>query len=377
MGQYEDFLNEIKGEVKVPERVRERFAVTLHTLPEKEKVIRFPRKSTVLAAALAIAFLGTVTTGAAVYSHFTRGFANRLSADEETRTRSAESGLSVNPATEAVTDVTSATDQGITVTAAQSIVDRYTAYLSFQVYGYELPDGAEPGFGQTILTVDGEDDFNWSGGFYDGIVMGEELYGVYEDGSPLRLDADGRTIFHYYDSDGALEYQVYLHSGEEGFFLNKEIDVTLLGLGTVEKATYYDDVNGKWSLHWTLSGSDESRIWENLSYEIEDTGIFLTEAEVTPISFRARIKVPENLEFEELADPIALTGVKLRDGTLYPYLADGGSTGWIDKTERLYQMHFAAARIIEPEEVTALLFWKTYPDGNEITEENFYVVPLE
>ena len=84
-----------------------------------------------------------------------------------------------------------------------------------------------------------------------------------------------------------------------------------------------------------------------------------------------------------------LLGVRTKDGTVDPYLCIGmgysaplsddsekarpGSFG-----EHLYVMQFCTHGILNPEDVDALVFLKSYPeDGKTLTEDNLYIVPLD
>ncbi len=74
----------------------------------------------------------------------------------------------------------SVTDQGVTVTAVQTIVDQHFLRISLKVEGYEPPQGEQPDFGRTLITIDGKniddeenekDYVNLSSYFFDSIVQ--------------------------------------------------------------------------------------------------------------------------------------------------------------------------------------------------------------
>lgn len=363
---------------KVPERVHVKMEAVYESLPEKKRVLLFPKSTAAVAAALIVVLLGAGTVTAAVYTHWTRGLSGTLQADETTMERAERIGLSETPAVTVPEDIITATDQGVTVTAAQSIVDSYMAYLSFKVEGFTVPEGEEPCFGQVALTVDGNDGLNWSASFYNGLTIGSDGRAMYDDGTPFETDENGNLIERFYDADGSLEYQIWLTGGNEGDFLDKEIDVTFRSLGTVEHTSFEPLLDGEWHLRWRLTGNTDKKLWSG-SYRLEGTGITVTEMELTPISIRAVCQLDEYWAGHETLEsfPAELTGVKLKDGTLYLFLADGGSEGYLSQGELLYQMHYATDRILDPEQVEAFLFWKEPTNGEEVpTEENFYVVPI-
>ncbi len=82
-------------------------------------------------------------------------------------------------------------------------------------------------------------------------------------------------------------------------------------------------------------------------------------------------------EVEREVLPPAIMGVKLKDGTIYPFLADSGSAGWDADNTNLYRATFANDRMIDVDQVQSLLFRKNVrEDGGAYTEEDFYVVDL-
>ena len=252
------------------------------------------------------------------------------------------------------------TKQGVTITAEQSITDNYFAHIVFRVDGYTLADGAEPAFESMEIKVDGTDDFDWTAGFYDGLITGPDGRAVYADGSPIDYDS-GESLERFVMEDGSLEYMITLACHDKGYFIDKPIHVELKNLGTVAKAEYLEtDVEGIWSFDWNLQGKDSMDVYT---------------LQVTEEGFDEN---GQPIEAHTFAEPPMLSGVKMKDGTLYPYLMDGGSMGYDEGDLNTYMVTFATDRIINVEQVESLLFTRSYPeDGSAPTEENFYVVPLE
>lgn len=282
------------------------------------------------------------------------------------------------------------TKQGVTITAEQSITDNYFAHIVFRVDGYTLADGAEPAFESMEIKVDGTDDFDWTAGFYDGLITGPDGRAVYADGSPIDYDS-GESLERFVMEDGSLEYMITLACHDKGYFIDKPIHVELKNLGTVAKAEYLEtDVEGIWSFDWNLQGKDSMDVY-TLQAPLGDSGAVIKKAELSPVSIHAEYDFPltqvteegfdENgqpIEAHTFAEPPMLSGVKMKDGTLYPYLMDGGSMGYDEGDLNTYMVTFATDRIINVEQVESLLFTRSYPeDGSAPTEENFYVVPLE
>lgn len=350
----------------------------------QKKIRRFPKKRAAVAVVAATLALATVTVGAAVYIHWSKSLSEGLQVTEEQKQELENSNM--------VTFVEqSCTDQGITVTAVQSITDNYYTYLAFKVEGYDLPEGAEPCFETINVEVDGRDDFSWGGSFYDGLVEGPDGYAVNADGSAAVPDENG-NYGHYIMEDGSMEFQMVLaNSREDGFFINKPIHVELKNLGTVAKAEYFPDIEGSWSFDWNLQGADSVKTYE-VDVPLGDAGATVKKLEFSPVSLRAeyefaRQEIAEDgedsdgnpIEYTTYAEPPRLMGVKLKDGTILPYLYGGpGSEGYMDEESDTYLTAFAMDRVIDTEQVDAFLFLKSQPEGEGgFTEENFYVVPLE
>lgn len=332
---------------------------------ETRRISRLPKKRIILVAAIITLVMATVTVAAA-YLRWGKSISEGMRATEEQRVQMEESNM--------VTFVNqSCTDQGITITAVQSITDNYFTHLVFKVEGYEVEEGAQPGFETIEISVDGENDFSWGGGFYDGLVEGLDGRAVHADGTPVEMDENGMVI-DYVMEDGSLEYHLIMaKSGDKGFFLNKPIHVEIKNLGTLWKAEYYEDITGTWTFDWDLQGSATMRECEpNVPLSNDEKRGTVVKAEISPISLRAEVDDASYLY------PPELSGVKLKDGTLYPFLYQGPGRMDFEEDSNLHISAFAIDRIIDIDQVESLLFVKSYNDDDSpMTEENFYVVPLE
>lgn len=140
----------------VQERAQEAFAA-IHQETQRQNRPEVPagrrksKKRLWLAAAAAAALVGTVSVGAAVYQRWwSKGLEETFHVSEEQMQEMDGNGTSsaINQAV---------TDQGVTITAVQSIVDNYYAHLAFKVEGFDLPEGAEPAMEKIEVTVDGEE----------------------------------------------------------------------------------------------------------------------------------------------------------------------------------------------------------------------------
>ncbi|MDO4306711.1 MAG: hypothetical protein Q4C77_07740 [Eubacteriales bacterium] len=353
--------------------------------------------ATAFAAALAVC---TVTAGAAVYMNWSSGLEKELRVTEEQKQAAETSGLADFPKM-------SVTNAGVTVTAQQSIVDNYYAYLSFKVEGYSVEPGIQPDFGSMNVLVDGQS-VTLGASFYDGLIFGDNGKAVLADGSPIPLNEDGSLLLDYTQEDGSLEYRINLSAnGEKGAFFGKPIHVEFKDLGyyTGKAEDIQTEVEGTWTFDWTLQG-DDSIYTAECSEPLGDTGATIIGAEISPISIKAIYDFPREEvtetgynEYEEVVDgetrqvsepfeythytePPVLRGVKLKDGTLLSNLYMGpGQMGYVDAESTQYVSMFAIDRILDVDEVQSLVFIKSIPedagDGEyTLTEDDFYIVDI-
>lgn len=353
------------------------------------------KRKMVLVLLAATMTICTVTAGAAaIYMKWSNGLKEGLRVTEEQKEMAESTGLADFPEISVI-------QNGVTVTAQQSLVDNYYAYLSFKVEGYECPKGKQPMFSETVITVDGQN-VAWGSSFYDGLISDESGKVVRADGSPIPLDENGALLIDYTMEDGSLEYRVNLSDGgESGYFMDKSIHVELKDLGyyTGKAEAGQVDVEGSWIFDWTLSGDENTYIAE-CNETLGDTGAVVTNAEISPVSIKAILKMPrqeiretefitiqedadgemvqEAFEFISYVEPPQLTGVKLVNGTILPFIYMGpGAMGYVDDVSDTFEARFMIDRILDVDSVKSLLFIKSHPEGEEAyTEDNFYVVDI-
>ena len=178
------------------------------------------KRITVLAAA--VVALCAVTAAAAVV-RWSHSLSDGLQASEKQMKQLESNGM--NTFVEQPCTV-----NGVTVTAVQSITDNYYTHIAFKVEGFELEGGKEPSFENINVTVDGEEEFGYTAGFWDGIVDDNEGNPVTLDGERLKTDENGRLIINYVMDDGSLEYEMILTNDvkEAGYFIGKDIHLSLI-----------------------------------------------------------------------------------------------------------------------------------------------------
>ena len=344
-----------------------------------QKSVKKSRKKYVVAALIATMTVGAVSAYAA-YTNWSHGMKEELRISEEQQKNLEANGMA------AFSDA-SVTDAGVTVTAQQSITDNYYTYLSFKVEGYSVEKGVQPDFETISVTADGQD-VSWGGRFYDGMISGDDGMVVNADGSAPETEADGSMIENYVMDDGSLEYHMILKSHEKGFFTGKQLHVEFENLGTVAKAQYFPDIEGNWILDMSLGGADTAKYIET-NEKLGDTETIVTGVELSPVSMRITYDFPkteprmeefedENGEIQTIAwpaQPPFAFGIRLKDGTVMKYISAGSeSTGYTSEEGQEYVVSFPLDRVIDPDQVEAVLFREYNEESNEHLT---YEVPLK
>ena len=103
------------------------------------------KKIWLIAAVIALTLL--LVGCAIIYARWSSGLEDWFRPSNTIRQQAEQSGLSViYPQDQIQEDGLSATDQGITVSVKQTIVDQWRASIVLKIEGFELPDGVRPCF---------------------------------------------------------------------------------------------------------------------------------------------------------------------------------------------------------------------------------------
>ncbi len=371
----------------------------------KQKAPRRRGGRKLLMLSLAAAILMMTLTGAAVFTRWSRTAQNQYRPSQEIKEQAEKTGLSVmleEPAKETNPgEVLSVTDQGITITAVQTLIDDYRGEITFRIEGFDLPEGRYP-FVWPIITIDGDERFfgSLSGSFFDGTTRNEAGERVYADtGLPVEMEDVGgyqSVILKPVAKDGSMEYtSTFFFKDGFGSVDGKEIVVTFDGIGVQsdEKAgtpTYL--VEGNWELRWTLSSaSDTISLAPNVP--VGGNGVFLATAEIGQKTIVATYQLQEYWAGHEVMDsfPEAIQGVHMKDGTEYlcipstaGYWAKDGS-GFVspdskdykDMTKTVYYMEFTMYdAILDPSQVESLMFLEAAPSRDSEASPTYIYIPV-
>ena len=353
----------------------------------QEKPKKHSRRKLVIIALAACLSL-TMLTGAAVYTRWSTTAQTRYNPSQDVKEQAEKSGLSVmleetkgaaNP-----NEVLSVTDQGVTITAVQTIVDNYHAEIIFRIEGFDLPEDKLPATWPTV-TIDGDEHFggSQSGWFFEGTTRNEEGKLVYaSNGQPVQSDEDGNLILDYVADDGSLEY-IYSISFEktDGRYLDREIAFSFHSFDfQSDKPAGMPEpqVEGNWELKWTLTGTSDS-ISITPNAKIGDSDVILLDAEIGQKTIRARYQLKDYWEgWDEMEEfPQALWGVRMKDGS--EHFCGAGTSGFEDQENMIYFTEWDISdAILDIRQVESLMFHKGWElDANgKPTIQTFYYIPI-
>ncbi len=335
-----------------------------------------------LVLALAAALLLVTLTGAAAFTRWSREAQHRYNPSQEIKEQTEKSGLSVmleEKTTEPASgNILTATDQGITITAVQSIIDQHQGEITFRIEGFDLPEGRDPWawLDMTDITIDGRSDFYtyMGGGFFDGTTYNDAGEWIYaETGEPVRSDDTGSVILDWTAQDGSMEYTIPFHFRDDfGDVEGKEIVVNFHAFGLqpeTKTGEFLKQVEGSWELRWRLKQSADS-ISISPNAEIGDSGVILLTAEIGQKTIRTTYQLQEHWEgFDTLIPlPQAVSAVRMKDGSEHPCSIT--SEGYQSQEDRDSLIYFVDANmfdtILDISQVESLLFitgWEEDADG--------------
>ena len=356
---------------------------------EEAECHRPSRRKLVFVALAAVMLLATLT-GAAVFTRWSTSTQTRYNPSQDIKEQAEKSGLSTMleeaKGEENPKEVLSVTDQGITITAVQTIVDNYHAEIVFKIEGFELPEDEDP-FVSPTVTIDGDQFFYGSqtGGFYDGTTRNENDEWVYAStGEPVksRNDEFQSVIFDWVADDGSMEYTHYISFNEtDGRYFGKEIVFTFNSIdvqGHRKAGPSIPQVEGNWELKWTLTGTSDS-ITVTPNAKIGDSKVILLDAEIGQKTIRARYKVDEFWEgWNQLVElPQAVCGIRMKDGS--EHFRGGGTTGFEDLENMIYFTEYDIYdAILDISQVESLMFHKGWEqdENGEPTVQTFWYIPI-
>ena len=361
----------------------------------KRKAKGFGKKK--LLFILAAALIRATMTAAAAITRWTAtmqygnngGTTQQIS--EQVKKQAEQSGLSVTP-TETKNgkkEAVSATDNGITVTLAQTLMDQYGCRAIFRIEGLQLEEGQAP-WAWWDYRVDGEVmPMGWGTQFFDGVLWDADHNPTYaKNGQPVpRVGEDQQLLLDYQLADGSIEFSIdFAFSPDESMF-GKEMAVTFTGFGIQGEKFEDEDIMttpGTWELRWTLEGTTEApKKWTPNAKVGDLWDVTLLEAEIGQYSmkfaFRLGDEYTDNFDFTEKTgwspSPVS---IRLKDGTdIRPFGNGGGS--WDADTHTYTCIEHTLNMVLDPEQIAGVSFY----NGSELNDQGkrvskpYYYVPFE
>ena len=304
-------------------------------------------------AAVVALILALGVTAYAIYIHWSRGMEQQLPATDTEKEMAEQSGLSDT------SQIVSATANGVTISVEQTIIDRDTAHIALRIEGFTIPEGQYPDIGGWSLSFDGEHAPNMTGGFVE------------------ERDTNDKLIFTA--PDGSMEFDFTAKAGGKWeSFAGKQIRVVIDSLGTGDKGQYQAIVEGPWELIWTPSSNGELLTLQPDAV-LGDTGIKLISAEISPISAKVTMQLPELWEGYETLEvfDLQLVGIRLKGGTtLTNIFGPPTQVGYADIDSLILEMDYSSHQILQPEQVDALVFARNFPWARTLTDSDLIIVPV-
>lgn len=330
----------------------------------QETKSKFSRKKTYLLFLAAALIVGTMTAAAA-YTRWsnTMQFGNYrdISISEEVKQQAEKSGLSVIPekTADAEQAIISASDNGITVTLAQTVMTQHGGTVVFRIEGLKLEDGQAP-WAWWDFTVDGEKpQMGWGTQFFNEVTAENTL--------------------NYQLRDCSIEFSIdFAFPEDEENMLGKEMAVTFTGFGIQGEKFEDEDIMthpGTWELRWTLTGSQETpRTWTP-NAKIGHWDVTLLTVEIGQYSMKATYQIGDAYDgymdfMYSTGWSIGPAGLRLKDGTDITVFGSTGGGHWEPDQPNVYIDECSTLNtILDPSQIAGIYFY----DGSKIDEQGWRV----
>lgn len=376
----EQELKDVLNKVEISEEMQNRILEKTKKAYQKEGHYMKSKKKLVVISLAATLALGT-TAFAASYLNWSNGFLSSLHISKNQSEALQDNQLVTMPA---VSD----THDGITVSTQQCLFDGNALHLSFYVEGYELDETIEPELEYINILFDDKEAHNYDWSFFNGIDWTDRNNPVMADGTPVKEDEDGNYIRNYRIADGKMEINLNMYPVDDNGKRLSEKD--LEGKKITVLMQNFGDKTGKWTLEWNL-GSFEKGTEFTLNEKLGDSNATVTSVVLYQASAIVNYHFPKTIipitGFDEYGNEIETTdfveaptmiGVKLKDGTVYTDLQNGGSFGYENDNDEKCVARINFSRIIDVKEIESLLFLKENENFiQNITENDCYVVNIQ
>lgn len=351
----------LKQKVEIPELVADRIEETLNQIrqdaacggnqkPEQKekKVTDFKEKSKgkrkhkrhfgAVTVAAAVLICTSITAAAAVFFHWNNMVVEKFEIDEVQKEKLVEEGVA--PQVNA-----SVTDNGVTISTEQALMDSKYIYLLLKI---EAPEDLILSeylfFDKFELTLDGKQpEFSYGAGI---------------------VDANTNDNISY--------WEIWVNNTVFGSdFHNKILGIHLENMiDNVDKDKPGTKlVDGKWDLDWNMVYEDSETVFE-LNKEVPEFGMTVKSIALSPISIEVyfdweRQKIPfdaidengETFTAYDFVEPPQAVGFRMKDGSRQNIDISGpGSTGYTDEVTTEYLWSYGMGKVVTVSDVEAVIF---------------------
>ena len=364
----------------------------------QKKHTGFSGKKKLLFLLAATMIMGTMTA-AAVYTRWSTtmqlGNYGGVQPSEQIKKQAEQSGLSVIPTEtkDGKKEAISATDNGITVTLAQTVMDQYGGKVIFRIEGLGLEDGQAP-WAWWDFRIDGKGSqdlgISWQAGFFPGYTLDADGNPVYvKNGKPIpSVGEDQELLLDYQLGDGSIEFSVDMDFQQNGESLfGKEMVFTFTGFG-IQGEKFEDEdimtVPGNWELRWTLEGSTQEPVKWTPNAEIGHWGVTLVEAEIGQFSMKTTYRIDEQYQdpwdFHQKNEwSIGPAGIRLKDGTEILEYGGTGDGEWNPDSHLYTAITRSMNTILDPSQIAGMYFYAGYELNEQgyRVDKPYYYIPFE
>lgn len=355
---------------------------------------RMPAAAIVGVCILAVS---SVSAAAALRYYWGRAMNGELQATDEQQREMVEQGIAKvyerpaereaegsgkESAGNVVSSVPAVTCDGVTLAPETVIADEKFAYLSFRISGFQAEAWEVVSAGPTEIYLaddpDGENSWvNMSGHIYTGITADEEGNLVYDDGTPVAYDEEGRTLNRYTDENGDMSFVIRASLGNRGGSQDSLLGRTLhVGFQDVYAVEYATDAagsrdpviqswaKGKWEFDIPLPDVSAAKHIA-VGVPVEGTAFTVESIDLSPISVRVNYEVDGAPEAEQDENGVpTVRSLILRDGTSLPDMTGAGGKGYLDSGKRRARDMTGFDRVVDVDEVAGLIL-SVWDGGNE------------
>lgn len=293
------------------------------------------------ASAAAIMLFGTLTAGAAALFHWDPVVADKFNVTKEQQQILADK--------QAVVPLESKdTVNDVTISTSQILMDDKYMYLLFKIAAPDnIPLNENTFFENTELTVEGE-------------PIEASYYGSILNEPELLLDSP---------EENAVYWETWVEVTEGVNLQGKNVTATFTNLTEQQPSKELLPVlYGEWKLTWNIDYQGTVKTFE-INQTLEEYNVTIKNITLSPISARILYEYPRDEKTGEAIqedgtvtetlyydDPICLSGIKLRDGSLAGEFFGPGSCGYTTTTGTEWLTSISSTKIIPVNDVISFLF---------------------